>query len=213
MNRFATSDEHFYHNNILTGWDGAQKPRPFETMDDMVEGMIDRHNSVVGDNDEVYHLGDMFWRTCPLERAVWIRQRLKGKHFYAFGNHDEIFWLDKQETMPSMFQQHFESCRDSYFLKSNGVNRHGVVLGHYAGHVWRESHKGSYQFFGHSHGKLDNTAYPMTHLSYDVGVDTNNFTPVSFEDVAVKLRKRAEQFNLDGQQAHQKLRYFASITD
>lgn len=214
MNRFATSDEHFFHHNILTGWDGQQAPRPFATMEDMVEGLIDRHNSVVKDNDEVYHLGDMFWKSTGLETAIWIRQRLRGKHYYAFGNHDELFFIDqKKQTGPlSELALHFEEVRDVYFLSTNGINRHGVYMNHYANHVWRESHKGSYQFFGHSHGKLNNTQYINDHLSYDVGVDVNNFTPVAFEDIAVKLRAKAERFKLTGQESHKKQRFLDSVT-
>jgi calcineurin-like phosphoesterase family protein len=213
MQRFATSDEHFYHNNILTGWDGVQKPRPFATMEEMVEGIIDRHNAVVKDNDEVFHLGDMFWKSTGLSKAIWIRQRLRGKHFYALGNHDELFWTDKGQTIPSQLQNHFESVKQRYWMPSNGINRHGVVLEHYAGHVWQGSHKGSYQFYGHSHGKLNNTAYASDHLSYDVGVDVNDFTPVAFEDVAVKLRARAEQRGFKITDAMPKIRYYSSITD
>ena len=32
MNRWTTSDEHFGHNNIMTGWGGKQTPRPFASI-------------------------------------------------------------------------------------------------------------------------------------------------------------------------------------
>lgn len=212
MTRFATSDEHFYHNNILTGWDGTQRPRPFATMEDMVEGMIDRHNAVVRDNDEVYHLGDMFWKSAGIDRAIWIRQRLRGKHFYALGNHDEMFWLNKEQTLPSQLQNHFESVKQRYWMPSNGINRHGLVLEHYAGRVWQGSHKGSYQLFGHSHGGLNHGKGQEDYLSYDVGVDVNDFTPVAFEDIAVILRKRAERREFRIKNAPKRVRDYYSIT-
>lgn len=188
MNRFATSDEHLGHQNILTGWDGKQTPRPFATMDDMVEGIIDRHNAVVRDNDEVFHLGDMFWRTFGLKKAIWVRQRLRGQHFYILGNHDEMFWKDEYQTVPSDLQQHFNFVGQRLFLKDK-LNRHGIVLDHYAGRVWKASHKGAWQLYGHSHGHLPEEDY----LSMDVGVDANSFTPVSFDDIAAKLRGRLKR--------------------
>lgn len=204
MNRFATSDEHHGHQNILTGWGGKQTPRPFATMDDMIEGIIDRHNAVVKDNDEVYHIGDMFWRSLGLQKAIWIRQRLKGQHFYILGNHEELF------ANPSL-GYHFNSITDRLFLK-DPLNKHGIVLDHYAGRVWNHSHKGSYQLFGHSHGGLNHGKGQEDYLSYDVGVDVNNFTPVAFEDIAVILRKRAERREFRIKNAPKQVRDYYSIT-
>jgi calcineurin-like phosphoesterase family protein len=187
MNRFATSDEHFGHHNILTGWDGKQTPRPFANMEDMVEGIIDRHNAVVGEGDEVYHLGDMFWRTFGEMKSVWVMSRLNGTHFYVLGNHDEIV----KESHLGLTAK-FESISERLFLKDK-LNKHGIVLDHYSGRVWNGSHKGSWQLYGHSHGNLENRFDRDDLLSMDVGVDVNNFTPVAFEDIAVKMRKRVER--------------------
>lgn len=183
MQRWATSDEHFGHQNILTGWNDPEKARPFATMDDMVEGIIDRHNAVVRDGDEVYHLGDMFWRSFGFGRAISVMQRLHGQHFYILGNHDELI-LDNPFTL----QSQFSFVGDRLFLKDK-LNKYGIVLDHYAGRVWQGSHKGSWQLYGHSHGNLPEEDY----LSMDVGVDSNNFTPVAFEDIAVRMTKKVEQ--------------------
>lgn len=207
MNRFATSDEHLGHENILTGWGGKQTPRPFVTMDDMVEGIIDRHNSVVKDGDEVYHLGDMFWRSFGEPRAAWVTGRLNGHHFYVLGNHDELFFYDNGR--PSYLYDQFVSVSQRLFLKDK-LNRHGIVLDHYAGRVWNGSHKGSYQFFGHSHGNLNQ--FQGDFLSYDVGVDSNDFTPVAFEDIAAKLRKVAERRDFRIQNAPRLVRDYYSVT-
>lgn len=188
MNRFATSDEHLGHNNILTGWGDPKKARPFYSMDDMIEGIIDRHNEVVRDGDEVYHLGDMFWRSLGLDKAIWIRQRLRGQHFYVFGNHDELFWSDKEQTIPSRLQLHFNKLGERLVLNDRR-NRYGIVLDHYAGRVWNGSHKGAWQLYGHSHGHLPEEDY----LSMDVGVDVHNFYPVSFDTIAEHMRKKEER--------------------
>lgn len=206
MNRFATSDEHFGHQNILTGWDGKQTPRPFATMDDMVEGIIDRHNAVVRDNDEVYHIGDMFWRTFGVGKSSWVLSRLRGRKFYVFGNHDEMLWADE-----GVLQDQFEVCTERLFLKDT-LNKHGIVLDHYSGRVWKGSHKGAWQLYGHSHGNLENRVDRDDLLSMDVGVDVNNFTPVAFEDIAVKMQKRVERREKTFAHLAKQERYHNSVT-
>lgn len=53
MNIFFTSDTHFGHNNII-----KLSNRPFSSVEEMNEGLIERWNDVVGAEDIVYHLGD-----------------------------------------------------------------------------------------------------------------------------------------------------------
>jgi len=61
-----------------------------------------------------------------------------------------------------------------------------VVLFHYAMVVWNACHYGSWQLYGHSHGTL--TDNPNTR-AFDVGVDCNNYRPISFEEVAQRMEK------------------------
>ena len=51
---FFTSDTHFDHKNILRFCN-----RPWETVEEMNQGLIDNWNSVVGPDDIVFHLGDV----------------------------------------------------------------------------------------------------------------------------------------------------------
>ena len=66
-----------------------------------------------------------------------------------------------------------------------------IVCDHYAGRVWARSHYNSYQLYGHSHGHL-----PPEGKQWDVGVDNNNFFPVSFEQIKEIMAKRPDNFNL-----------------
>jgi calcineurin-like phosphoesterase family protein len=172
---FFTSDQHFGHANVIKFCN-----RPFKDVDDMQERLIENHNSVVRPGDLVYMLGDMFWRTTSLERALMIKIRLNGQHYYINGNHEELFknkslrdqfiWIKERETIhPAGYQY--------------------IVLDHFAGKVWNKSHSGSYQLYGHSHNELDKN--PDTSLlSCDVGVDSWDYKPVSIEQVKEKMDKR-----------------------
>lgn len=61
------------------------------------------------------------------------------------------------------------------------------------------SYNGTWQLFGHVHTSTDNTGKDAPRLKmlfptqYDVGVDNNDFTPVSFARVKAIIEKQIEQ--------------------
>lgn len=94
--KYYISDLHFGHKNIL-----KFDERPFFTLQEMKEVIIENWNSCVQKNDEVYILGDMFWYN---DEAPEILKQLKGKKYLILGNHDRInvdiakyfVWCDKK---------------------------------------------------------------------------------------------------------------------
>lgn len=189
-NVFVTSDEHHGHRNALLGWGNKVKARPFGSLEEMTEGLIERHNAKVKSGDLVYHLGDMFWRTFGTEAAIGVMKRLNGQHFYIYGNHDEVFEGRHGEDL----QNQFIWCRTREKIKPADGPRDGIVLDHFAGRVWHQSHKGAWQLYGHSHGDLPDDP---NLLSMDVGVDAPgiNYEPVSVEEVRVLMRSKLAKFD------------------
>jgi calcineurin-like phosphoesterase family protein len=163
-----TADHHFGHANIL-----RFSRRPFPSLEAMNETLIERWNQVVGPQDIVYHLGDMF--LMPASEARKIRERLNGRICLIRGNHDKA-----AESLKSGF----EWIKDLYELKVEDVEAPGgerrIVLCHYAMRVWNKSHHGSWHLYGHSHGSL---ADDPNSLSFDVGVDCHAYTPIGFDQV------------------------------
>lgn len=155
---FFTADEHYFHDNIIDYCD-----RPFDRWFEMNEEIIKRHNERVFKDDVVYHLGDFTLKGKELAESV-ISQ-LNGKHIFIKGSHD--YWN-----------------KDLPYLMEIKIGKYYFVLCHYAMITWPRSYHGSVQLFGHSHGKLG-SQFPRKQM--DVGVDTNNFYPYSFEDIRKKL--------------------------
>lgn len=76
-----TSDLHFGHKNIL---EYEKEARPFDTLEQMHEVIIDNWNSKVRPNDVVYCLGDFAFGRSNIEYA----KRCNGRKKLVMGNHD-----------------------------------------------------------------------------------------------------------------------------
>jgi calcineurin-like phosphoesterase family protein len=164
MTIFFTADQHFSHQNILKFCD-----RPWQWYGEMDEALIEKFNKVVTDEDIVWHLGDLCWKTDP---ANFI-SRLKGKeHHLILGNHDNE---DKCRKV-------FTSVQHVKLLNIKGYPN--IWLSHYAHRVWPASHYGSIHLFGHSHGNL--TINPGDKCM-DVGVDNCFYYPINIEAISLLL--------------------------
>ena len=168
MKYFFTSDTHFGHANIIKFC-----KRPFATAQEMDEIMIKNWNEKVSADDIVYHLGD-FSMTDPDKYL----KRLNGTIHFIRGSHDKRIRLCSKIT----------EIND---IKIININNNVIILCHYAMKVWPRSHYNTWQLFGHSHGRLEPVGKQM-----DVGVDCNNFYPLSINDIEAYMKNRPDNFNL-----------------
>lgn len=172
MTTFFTSDTHYYHTNII-----KFSKRPFKDVEEMNEGLITNYNAVVREKDMVFHLGDFgFGKGNATEN---ILRRLNGDKHLIFGNHDKALRKNK-----ALLAKYFGWAKDYAEIEVEGQK---IVLCHYAFRVWRASHYGSYSLYGHSHNSLYDDP---NLLSFDVGVDAQNYFPISFEQVKKRMAKK-----------------------
>ena len=148
----------------------------------MNDTIIDNWNRVVGKNDIVFHLGDFCF--CGADKFKELIEKLNGRIYLILGNHD---W----KTIKNWHASKFEGVYQQLSIKVNGKK---IYLNHfpflcYAGTYYRFEDT-VWQLFGHVHSSdqnkngLDNQRLSMLFpTQYDVGVDNNNYTPVSFEQV------------------------------
>lgn len=92
--RFFTSDLHIGHERIIGFCD-----RPFFTVTQMNEALIERWNWVVGDDDEVWVLGD-FCMPGHLEEALGELHRFNGRKVLVPGNHDKVWKGHEKRRVP-----------------------------------------------------------------------------------------------------------------
>ena len=171
---FFTGDTHFSHRNVINYCN-----RPFETAAEMNEKLIENWNKVVTKSDIVYHVGDVAFEK-DHDKLDRLLSRLHGEKHLVWGNHDKGLKGTK-------LLRHFHSLSDIKtivvpYQKNDTVSRQRIVMCHYAMRVWDQSHYGTLQFHGHSHGTLSPTKNQL-----DVGVDNafllcGEYRPFSLEE-------------------------------
>ena len=162
---YFTSDLHLGHRACIDMCD-----RPFENIEQMNKILIDNWNTKVKKNDIIYILGDLAFRI-PVVEVNQLITKLNGKKFLIRGNHDK-----KYDS--SLFE---EIC-DFKEINYNGIS---FSLMHYPMVEWPKSRYGSIQLHGHQHNKKEyNLRMKKAGIKrYDVGVDANNYAPISIKEV------------------------------
>jgi calcineurin-like phosphoesterase family protein len=165
---FFTADEHYFHSNIIRFCG-----RPVKDVEEMNELQIGNHNSVVKGGDTVVHAGDFTLLKDRKKIQQDLIDRLNGNHIFLKGSHD--YWLPRNKSI-----QIWEKM----------IEGHYVVVCHYNMRTWARSHYNSWQLYGHSHGKLEPEG-----KQWDIGVDNNNFFPVSFDQIKEIMAKRPDNIS------------------
>lgn len=179
VNLFFTSDTHFWHSNIIKYCN-----RPFMDIEEMNEEIIKRWNDKIEKDDLVFHLGDFAF--CGPSQYKTLLERLNGKIILILGNHD---WRNIKEGYMSKFNGIYQQLR----IK---VDDQRIYLNHFPFLCYEGSWRGVWQLFGHVHsgpynngGGLDGPRLKMLLPGqYDVGVDNNNFTPISYKELCTKVK-------------------------
>jgi calcineurin-like phosphoesterase family protein len=170
-----TADQHFGHDNII-----AMCIRPFSTIEEMNFILVDKWNQRVKPQDEVFLLGDVFYRI-SYKDALNIREKLNGKIHLILGNHDKI----------AKNMRGWASVSESFEYKTTVKDIDlTIFLNHYAHYTWPHSYQDyHWHLYGHSHGQLpENPFYP----SFDCGVDSWDYYPISLQQVIEKIVKKKE---------------------
>jgi len=182
---YFTADMHFDHINSI-----KHSNRPFESVEEMNETIIARFNSKVRSRDSLYILGDAVWGSGA--RANEILKRLNGKKYFIRGNHDR-FLNDKEFDLSI-----FEWVKD---LERVGHQKMKFVLCHYPLLEWQGYYRGSLHCYGHVHGSYfaDDEKYQgpkrlaaLGPRAFNVGVDVNDFMPVSADDLIILSQSAQE---------------------
>src|SRR3954454_11647373 len=138
----------------------------------MDAAMVERWNAVVGEKDEVWHLGDFALQRSAQAIGALLDRLEGGKHLIT-GNHD---------GPAATALAAWSSVQPYAELELQG---RGLVLCHYPFRTWRNMGRGWLNLHGHSHGRLA----PQPGQT-DVGVDPWDFRPVTLDQIRAARRSR-----------------------
>jgi calcineurin-like phosphoesterase family protein len=167
---YFTADPHFFHTAVI-----KYEKRPFETVEEMNEAIINNWNTDITSKDEVYILGDLSLggKTVTTE----LIYKLKGRLYFINGNHDKLNLAQKAR---------FEWVKDYYQLKIQGYT---FILFHFPIFTWDKKHYGSIHLHGHTH---TNSHSDWEHPNkINVGMDHWSFKPVSLDRIVSLIEKKS----------------------
>lgn len=165
--KYYIADTHFGHQNIL-----SFAKRPFSTIDEMEKTIISNWNHTVNENDEVYIVGDLFYRDNIPGR---ILSQLKGRKILILGNH-EAHWLTKE------LEIYFDRIETSLEIIDHN---HTVYLCHYPMVSYPKQSR-AYMIHGHIHNDtlFDYWCILLKRSRIlNAGVDINHFKPVTLDEL------------------------------
>lgn len=163
---YYTSDLHIFHENIIRLCN-----RPYKSVEEMNEDIVKRWNAKVQHGDDVYILGDMFFKFTDINKVKNMLNRLNGKKHLIKGNHDKFLKQIK-------WQDYFESL--DVYKEIDDAGRM-VCLFHYPIEEWNGYYRNSYMLYGHVHENMkDIKKHPR---KFNVGVDVHNFEPKTLNEL------------------------------
>jgi calcineurin-like phosphoesterase family protein len=162
-----SADLHIGHTKLI-----AEKIRPFKSLAEQTEALKDNFQCIEK-TDTLYLLGDLGWKFADVEDFL---KSLKTKEIHFIrGNHD----AGSFDKLP------FRTVNDLKCIRSKDDNH--IIMCHYPIYSWWRRQHGAYHLHGHCHGGIRDHDFTLTNRIMDVGVDVNNFCPVSEDEVIEHL--------------------------
>jgi calcineurin-like phosphoesterase family protein len=166
-NTFFIADLHFDHANII-----KYTNRPFKTVEEMNETLLQRYNEVVKDDSIVFFLGDMAFGRGSRKPRWWLEQ-LRGSITYIKGSHDH-----------GISPTNLENCYPIFVLDTGeGKN---VLLTHEPHQGPSSYHNWEWQIHGHTH---DTHLVDIRKKRICVSVEAIDYRPISLAQIREAIRR------------------------
>ena len=163
--KYYISDLHLFHNRILEKFN-----RPFSSVEEMHEMIINNWKNKVKADDTVYILGDVGMYH-PKEIGN-ILNNLPGHKILITGNHDF------KNIHSGSYKKVFDKITSYLEIEDNGRN---VILFHYPIEDWN----GKYRKYYHLHGHIHNNEESLSQKErrFNVSAEVVDYTPVSLDEL------------------------------
>ena len=183
---WVTSDWHLNHDRPFI-W----QARGFESVEEMNEEIICRHNILVQEEDDVYVLGDLCLGGGGHEALAANKEmieRFKGKIHIILGNHDTPARVAMYQTCKNVVEVAYATM-----LHYNGYH---FFMSHFpciTANLEKETLKQcTIGLHGHTHAK--ERFYQGIPFLYQVGMDAQGCFPVDFDDAIEDMKNEVKKY-------------------
>ena len=180
---YFTSDTHFCHNK-----DFCYEPRGFKTIEEMNEKIFNNWNSIVTDEDDIYHLGDVMLNDDT--QGMMYLENLKGKIHIIRGNHDTDTRVEKYKQLNNVVEITYATII-KYGKTHLYLCHYPTLTANYDDD--KPWHKNLVNLFGHTHQQEN--FYNNNPYMYHVGVDSHNGKPIEIEEILEEIRQKKIELN------------------
>lgn len=140
--------------------------RPFKSVDNHINTLVERHNSLVGPDDEVLVVGDAVYQNADNKYLEYI-DRFNGRKTLIRGNHDRKFSLLE-----------LYCYFDNVVEEGDGLAVDACGINCWVTHYPSQGRPDLFNLVGHVHG-----AWKYQLNMFNVGVDANHFYPTPAERI------------------------------
>lgn len=163
MSVFFIGDTHIGHRKII---EFSQEQRPFKSVEEHDEAIIQAWNKTVNPSDKVFHLGDVFFRKENIEQA----KRLNGKITLIMGNHDTYWSATEYEKV--------------FYRAYGSMTFENCILTHIPVHPSQLDYRFKFNIHGHLHShKIDDSRYLNVSVEH-----LPNLSPISWDDLQQRMK-------------------------
>lgn len=184
---FLTADTHFNQEKILEKV--ASRQAQFETIQEMNQTIIENWNQRVGDDDIVYHLGDVCHKKSK-KKELNVLLELNGKITVIKGNHELKKHMEHLYSLSKSFSQKIQVSDVGLMLVHEGIE---YYLTHFPTLVG-EMNENRRNFHGHIHSRTLNYSNCL-----NVGIDSPEVgdrpfgAPILLEEAIAALDTKISQ--------------------
>jgi len=186
---FFTSDTHFFHKAIITLCN-----RPFHDEFYMTEGLIKNWNKVVPKDADIIVAGDFAFTGSKTKIHALLKQ-LNGRKWLILGNHCYQNKFDRP-VIAELFEGR---VMDIAHIKVKDPNIKGewarFHISHHPLAFWERKY---IHLHGHIHSgpnSVTNNNLSFHPKRYDIGVDNNDYTPISYHQLMKIIKSQILKYN------------------
>lgn len=182
--KFYISDLHGGHERVI-----AQSKRPFPSVEEMNQTLIENCLVSLPKGSSLYHLGDLGWTNSFIETFFETAQKKHIQLHIILGNHDRGLKKYKKRCAS------YSSIKE---IKLRGVP---TTLCHYPMLSYNKSHYNAFQLYGHHHGNghgTDKLSQFVMGKKLNVNCEFHEYKPWSEEEIIDYMDKQPYNWDYIG---------------